>query len=409
MARAGLYWDERAHTAVFQKLARLSLCCLAGPQAGLVFGSDGDPITIGRGGGCAIRVFEPVMSRRHARITYRAGQFWIEDLKTLNGTFLNGTPVNAPTPLGEGDFIALGELELEVRLGDVPDREVVRDSAAPYVSEPTSVPLDVSIEVPRTNFLATGVAWLARRRHALRTAGLFALCGIVGMVATWIIVRVGMGARAERPGRVTVVAAPGKTPAPQTPHAPPPRAARPSLASIETPGAVAVLASGDGIVGKSVAAGARVSPRQLLVELRPDGESDTGLEQLNAALEDDEDNTRLAERARQRSLELLEARVIVRSPLRGVVVGEPPRVGTRVRAGQLLLRVAPEVRMRVDAAAVEGAGSACEVQFCDSGAVAAARALPADGDARRFVLVEPAPLAPGKVLVRCAAPRPSGG
>lgn len=51
---------------------------------------------------------DPEVSRRHIRFTQMAGRFIIEDLGSTNGTYLNGSRINAPSPLMNGDIIDLG-------------------------------------------------------------------------------------------------------------------------------------------------------------------------------------------------------------------------------------------------------------------------------------------------------------
>ena len=56
------------------------------------------------------------ISRRHARITSRGGQFYIEDLGSANGTFVNGRTrlkPQEPYPLVNGDVIKFGETTLK--------------------------------------------------------------------------------------------------------------------------------------------------------------------------------------------------------------------------------------------------------------------------------------------------------
>jgi hypothetical protein len=58
------------------------------------------------------------VSRRHARITLREGQVFIEDLNSLNGTFLNATRLvpELPYPVKDRDQIQLGKLVLTITL-----------------------------------------------------------------------------------------------------------------------------------------------------------------------------------------------------------------------------------------------------------------------------------------------------
>ncbi|MDQ2808862.1 MAG: FHA domain-containing protein [Chloroflexota bacterium] len=57
---------------------------------------------------------EQGVSRRHARISRRNGQFYLEDLNSVNGTLHNQRriPANTPVPLRPGDAIMLGRLGL---------------------------------------------------------------------------------------------------------------------------------------------------------------------------------------------------------------------------------------------------------------------------------------------------------
>jgi hypothetical protein len=62
--------------------------------------------------------FDPAsrISRRHARITSRGGQFYIEDLGSANGTFVNGRTrlkPQEPYPLVNGDVLKIGETTLK--------------------------------------------------------------------------------------------------------------------------------------------------------------------------------------------------------------------------------------------------------------------------------------------------------
>ncbi len=56
---------------------------------------------------------DPRMSRRHARLSYQAGQYLLEDLGSSYGTLLNGRPINGPTRIQPGDRIQLGGTVLQ--------------------------------------------------------------------------------------------------------------------------------------------------------------------------------------------------------------------------------------------------------------------------------------------------------
>jgi pSer/pThr/pTyr-binding forkhead associated (FHA) protein len=59
------------------------------------------------------------LSRRHARLTLRDGQCWIEDLNSVNWTYLNNQRLSPerPAPLKDGDLLRLGNVLLTFRMG----------------------------------------------------------------------------------------------------------------------------------------------------------------------------------------------------------------------------------------------------------------------------------------------------
>jgi len=73
---------------------------------------------IGRDSRSDIRIAGSFVSARHARIYSREGQYWLEDLNSTNGTFLNGIQVNQPIVLAGGDRIKIGGVTFQfVRWG----------------------------------------------------------------------------------------------------------------------------------------------------------------------------------------------------------------------------------------------------------------------------------------------------
>jgi len=67
--------------------------------------------SIGRGRHCSLRIPDERLSRYHAIVEYRQNQgFYLIDLNSTNGTFLNQEPVIEPMLLQDGDRIRLGSI-----------------------------------------------------------------------------------------------------------------------------------------------------------------------------------------------------------------------------------------------------------------------------------------------------------
>ena len=75
----------------------------------------GDEVTVGRATGCQVALTDDsYASQLHARIFCRDGRYWLEDLGSTNGTYLNAKAVTAPVSLRRGDRVQVGRTVLEV-------------------------------------------------------------------------------------------------------------------------------------------------------------------------------------------------------------------------------------------------------------------------------------------------------
>lgn len=66
------------------------------------------PLMVGRSRQCSLRVDTPSISSRHARIGFESGEFWVEDLGSTNGTFVNGQQISGRVNVHPGIPISLG-------------------------------------------------------------------------------------------------------------------------------------------------------------------------------------------------------------------------------------------------------------------------------------------------------------
>ncbi len=54
----------------------------------------------------------PSISRKHAKVMYKKGGFYIQDLGSLNHTYVNGQMIQEPTLMFDGDLIKLADEEM---------------------------------------------------------------------------------------------------------------------------------------------------------------------------------------------------------------------------------------------------------------------------------------------------------
>lgn len=74
-------------------------------------------ISIGRDPASDLPLEDKTVSTQHARLVYHHNQWWIEDLGSTNGTFLNQERVSSPLVITEGDQIRCGQIVLEILIG----------------------------------------------------------------------------------------------------------------------------------------------------------------------------------------------------------------------------------------------------------------------------------------------------
>jgi pSer/pThr/pTyr-binding forkhead associated (FHA) protein len=94
------------------------------------------PVTIGRAPDNDIPVDNLAVSNYHAKVYYEAGRMVVEDLASLNGTFVNDLRIERAT-LHDGDNIHIGKHKIKVDTsGDAPVQwDTGRKAAAPRINE----------------------------------------------------------------------------------------------------------------------------------------------------------------------------------------------------------------------------------------------------------------------------------
>ena len=86
------------------------------PPIGAAFPLDA-VTTIGRDVNNTVVVADQFASAAHATLTFRGRAWYLEDLASTNGTFVNGTPVAGVLAIGFGDAITVGETTFRLDRG----------------------------------------------------------------------------------------------------------------------------------------------------------------------------------------------------------------------------------------------------------------------------------------------------
>ena len=86
-----------------------------GPEKGKVFAIQREETVIGRVAYCDVVLAQKNISRQHARVVRSGTDFFLEDMDSTNGTFLNGKRVRARTRLRDHDLIRVYDVTLLFR------------------------------------------------------------------------------------------------------------------------------------------------------------------------------------------------------------------------------------------------------------------------------------------------------
>jgi len=88
------------------------LVVIQGPQLGQCIPMHEVPMVIGRSASADVQIEHPSVSRAHCTVWQEEGHFFVRDLGSTNGTFLNERPVQT-VELSEGDRLMVGEVVLK--------------------------------------------------------------------------------------------------------------------------------------------------------------------------------------------------------------------------------------------------------------------------------------------------------
>jgi serine phosphatase RsbU (regulator of sigma subunit)/pSer/pThr/pTyr-binding forkhead associated (FHA) protein len=117
----------------------VKLVITQGPHAaGRQFLLEQDCYVIGRIPEANIQLASQAVSRRHAQIFCEDETYFLEDLGSVNGTFLNGNRLKSDTPLADGDQLRIGDFVLTFhREAPAPEPEaIIRERVEVAASNP---------------------------------------------------------------------------------------------------------------------------------------------------------------------------------------------------------------------------------------------------------------------------------
>ncbi len=73
-----------------------------------------DPYVLGRSSASDFQLLAPTVSRMHCRITRQGDDFFVQDLESRNGTYVNNERISLSQPLHDGDELRVAFLTFRV-------------------------------------------------------------------------------------------------------------------------------------------------------------------------------------------------------------------------------------------------------------------------------------------------------
>jgi diguanylate cyclase (GGDEF)-like protein len=156
---AGGVKDERRGTLTY----------LSGPRPGAMIPIEAGELTVGRTDEATIRIDDDSLSRKHARFFTLLGAYYVADLQSTNGTFVDGARITQPVKLEDGNRIQLG-LSTVLRFG-LTDKSIVEEAKRLY----EATVRDKLTGVYNRQFLDERLQseWAFAKRHGTRLSVIF--------------------------------------------------------------------------------------------------------------------------------------------------------------------------------------------------------------------------------------------
>lgn len=126
---------------------------IKGDRVGRIAELDEDRMVIGRHPTSQIVLENAAVSRQHAQVSRsRHGAFLVQDLRSRNGTIVNGSSVKVPTELSDGDEIRVCDVVFRFHADSPTDSDSVSHAESQAPATPASNPrATIEINVPEEN------------------------------------------------------------------------------------------------------------------------------------------------------------------------------------------------------------------------------------------------------------------
>jgi eukaryotic-like serine/threonine-protein kinase len=110
----------------------------------------GYPVIIGKAPGTDILINDSGVSRQHANIRLQNSQYYISDLGSLNGVYVNNRKLaqDEACPLNNGDKVQLGRVKINFHLEEVPTGAVKSDAFSTHIDAPHSYATNIEKAPP---------------------------------------------------------------------------------------------------------------------------------------------------------------------------------------------------------------------------------------------------------------------
>lgn len=109
---------NQAQSLARQKVPALTISLVSDQKKPKELRFTSPEVVIGRHPSCEWVLANDTVSSRHARMVFHHDQWWLEDLGSRNGTFLNDTALTAPTVLANMDQVRCGQVSFSIAMDD---------------------------------------------------------------------------------------------------------------------------------------------------------------------------------------------------------------------------------------------------------------------------------------------------